>query len=105
MCFIPTSTVSILKWGKTFLNSNGRRNPTLAKSSGATSEKNLWTKLTTTFTATFIFGTYQGERLIQEETESLKMSYYTYPHLRALFLLTGLEIVEKYGSFEKTPLD
>ena len=62
-------------------------------------------KINQNFAATFIFRTYQGERLVQEETESLRMSYYTYPHLRALFLLTGLEIVEEYGSFERTPLD
>ena len=40
-----------------------------------------------------------------EETDKLKMSYYTYPRLRALFLHAGLEIVQEYGSFEKTPLD
>ena len=62
-------------------------------------------KVNQNFTVTFIFRTYQGEKLVQEETESLRMSYYTYPHLRALFLLTGLEIVEEYGSFERTPLD
>jgi ubiquinone/menaquinone biosynthesis C-methylase UbiE len=62
-------------------------------------------KINQNFTATFIFRTYQDERLVQEETELLRMSYYTYQHLRALFLLTGLEIVEEYGSFEKTPLD
>jgi SAM-dependent methyltransferase len=62
-------------------------------------------KINQNFTATFIFRTYQGEKLVQEETEPLRMSYYTYPHLRALFLLTGLEIVEEYGSFERTPLD
>ena len=33
------------------------------------------------------------------------MSYYTYPHLRALFVIVGLEPVEEYGSFAKTPLD
>jgi hypothetical protein len=58
-----------------------------------------------TFGATFFFRTYEGERLVQEETEPLKMTYYTYPHLRALFLLAGLEVVEQYGSFKKTPLD
>jgi hypothetical protein len=42
---------------------------------------------------------------VREETEPLKMSYYTYPHLRALFLLAGLEPVEEYGSFAKTRLD
>jgi SAM-dependent methyltransferase len=62
-------------------------------------------KINQNFTATFIFRTYQGERLIQEETEALRMSYYTYPHLRALFQLVGLEIVEEYGSFARTPLD
>jgi len=35
----------------------------------------------------------------------LKLSYYTYPYLRTLFLLAGLEPVEEYGSFAKTPLD
>jgi hypothetical protein len=33
------------------------------------------------------------------------MSWYTYPQLRALFLLAKLEIVEEYGSFARTPLD
>jgi SAM-dependent methyltransferase len=62
-------------------------------------------KVNQNFTATFIFRTYQGGRLASEETEPLKMSYYTYPHLQALFLLAGLEIVEEYGSFARTPLD
>ena len=62
-------------------------------------------KISQNFTATFIFRTYEGAKLIQEETESLKMSYYTYPHLRTLFLLTGLEILEEYSSFDKAPLD
>lgn len=62
-------------------------------------------KINQNFAMNFIFRTYEGERLIREETEFLKLSYYTYPHLRALFLLTGLEIVEEYGSFDKTPLD
>src|SRR6266404_2301393 len=105
MCFIPGSTVSLRKSAKRFLNWCGRPNLMEAKSSGAISGKNLWTKSTRTFTATFIFRTYQGQRLVQEETEPVRMSYYTYPHLRALFLLAGLEIVEEYGSFEKTPLN
>jgi hypothetical protein len=40
-----------------------------------------------------------------EEQETLSISYYTYPHLRALFLLAGLDVVAEYGSFAKTPLD
>jgi hypothetical protein len=44
-------------------------------------------------------------RLILEETEAFQLCYYTYPHLRALFQLAGLERVAEYGSFAKTPLD
>jgi SAM-dependent methyltransferase len=62
-------------------------------------------KVNQTFTATFIFRTYQEGKLIQEETDPVKLSYYTYPHLRALFLLAGLEIVEEYGSYARAPLD
>jgi hypothetical protein len=40
-----------------------------------------------------------------EETEAFKLSYFTYPHLRVLFLLAGLEPVAEYGSFAKAPLD
>ena len=58
-----------------------------------------------TFSATFLFRTYEGEKLISEEHEPLEMSYYTYPHMRALFFLAGLEVVEEYGSFANAPLD
>jgi SAM-dependent methyltransferase len=68
-------------------------------------KKHSFDKIHQTFAATFIFRTYRGNELIQEETEPLKMSYYTYPHLRALFLLAGLEPLEEYGSFAKAPLD
>jgi len=62
-------------------------------------------KVQQNFSATFIFRTYRDGNLVQEELEPLKMSYYTYPQLRALFLLAGLEVVEEYGSFAKAPLD
>jgi SAM-dependent methyltransferase len=62
-------------------------------------------KINQIFTATFFYRTYQGGKLVKEETDPLTMSYYTYPHLRALFLLAGLEPVKEYGSFERTPLD
>jgi SAM-dependent methyltransferase len=67
--------------------------------------KESFDKVRQTFSGTFIFRTYQSEALVREEIEPLKMSYYTYPHLRALFLLAGLEPVEEYGSFAKTRLD
>ena len=62
-------------------------------------------KVRQSFTATFIYRTYEHGVLVKEETAPLKMSYYTYPHLRALFLLAELEVVEEYGSFGKAPLD
>lgn len=62
-------------------------------------------KINQIFNFTFIFRTYQSGDLVLEETEAFKLCYYTYPHLRALFLLAGLESVAEYGSFAKTPLD
>lgn len=62
-------------------------------------------KINQSTSLTFFFRTYRGGKLIGEESEGLKMSYYTYPHLRALFLLAGLETVAEYGSFAKVPLD
>jgi SAM-dependent methyltransferase len=61
-------------------------------------------KIQQTFTGTFIFRTYDDGKLVLEETDPLKLCYYTYPHLQALFLLAGLEVVEEYGSFARTPL-
>jgi SAM-dependent methyltransferase len=67
--------------------------------------KESFDKINQSFSLTFIFRTYRGEVLVHEEHEGLKMTGYTYPHLRALFLLAGLEPVAEYGSFAKTPLD
>lgn len=62
-------------------------------------------KIRQTFTFTFVYRTYRNNQVIAEEREGLQLSYYTYPHLRALFLLAGLEPVAEYGSFARTPLD
>ncbi len=62
-------------------------------------------KINQTYSLTFIFRSYRKGQVVFEESDTLKMSYYTYPHLRALFLLSGLEPVAEYGSFAKTPLD
>jgi SAM-dependent methyltransferase len=67
--------------------------------------KDSFDKIHQTFTGTFVFRTYEGDKLVLEESDPLQMCYYTYPHLRALFLLTGFEPLEEYGSFAKTPLD
>lgn len=62
-------------------------------------------KIRQNYTLTFIFRTYRNRQLVLEEREELKMSYYTYPHLQALFLLAGLEPIAEYSSFDRTPLD
>jgi len=62
-------------------------------------------KIRQMFQFTFVFRTYEGDNLVREETEPFALSYYTYPHLRALFLLAGLEVMEEYGSFARAPLD
>jgi SAM-dependent methyltransferase len=67
--------------------------------------KNSVDKINQNFSFTFIFRTYQGDKLVREESEPFILSYYTYPHLKALFLLAGLESAVEYGSFAKTPLD
>jgi len=67
--------------------------------------KNSVDKIHQKFNFTFIFRTYEGDRLVREESEPFALSYYTYPHLQALFQLAGLEIVKEYGSFDKAPLD
>lgn len=54
---------------------------------------------------TFLYRTYDGEKIVREESERFALTYFTYPHLRALFLLADLEPVAEYGSFDKTPLD
>lgn len=33
------------------------------------------------------------------------MSYYTYPHMLALFRLAALEVVAEFGSFQGEPMD
>jgi len=67
--------------------------------------KDSYDKINQSFSLTFFFRTYRGGELVSEESEGLKMAGYTYPHLRALFLLAGLEPVAEYGSFAKAPLD
>jgi hypothetical protein len=62
-------------------------------------------KINQIFNFTFIYRTFKAGEIILEETENFNLSFFTYPHLRALFLLAGLEIIEEYGSFAKTPMD
>ncbi len=62
-------------------------------------------KINQVFGFTFIFRTYAAGKVVREELEPFRLSYYTYPHLQALFALAGLEPFAEYGSFAMTPLD
>jgi len=62
-------------------------------------------KIHQTGSSTLIYRIYEGGKLIQEETAPFQTSSYSYPHLRALFMLAGLEVVEEYGSFDRMLLD
>lgn len=67
--------------------------------------KDSYDKIRQNFTGTFLLRTYQGEKLVGEEAGPLKMTWYTYGQMEALFPQAGLEVVEEYGSFAKAPLD
>jgi SAM-dependent methyltransferase len=67
--------------------------------------KKSYDKIQQTFGGESVFRTYEDGKVVLEESDSLKMCYYTYQQLRALFLLAGLEPVEEYGSFAREPLD
>lgn len=56
------------------------------------------------FSGRFIFRLCEGDNVLSEEVQPLKMSFYTYPHLKALFCATGLEIVGEFGSFDRRPI-
>lgn len=103
--FFPNFTSLESKIGEEFLELEWAVNSAPGRIVRRFVRKESLDKVNQNFSLTFIFRTYDGGKLVQEETEPLKMSYYTYPQLRALFLLTGLEIVEEYGSFDKTPVD
>lgn len=62
-------------------------------------------KIRQEFSGTFIFRTFEGDRVVHEETAPLRMTWFLYPQLRALFLLAGLESIAEFGSFSKAPLD
>ena len=67
--------------------------------------KDSISKVNLSFTGAMIYRTYRNGELIFEEENELTMSFFTYPHMLALFKLSGLEIVNTYGSFDKRPLD
>ena len=56
------------------------------------------------FSGRFIFRLCEGDQVLSEEKQPLKMSFYTYPHLKLLFYAAGLESVEEFGSFDRKPI-
>ena len=56
------------------------------------------------FSGRFIFRLCEGDQVLSEEVQPLKMSAYTYPHLKLLFYAAGLESVEEFGSFDRRPI-
>jgi hypothetical protein len=57
-----------------------------------------------TFGGWFIFRTFRGEELLEEVEEPFEMGYYTYPQLELLFRVTGFEVIERFGNFDRQPL-
>jgi hypothetical protein len=60
-------------------------------------------KINQIFSFTFIYRTFRAGELILEETEAFQLSYFTYPHLRALFLLAGLGPLQNTARSRKLP--
>lgn len=67
--------------------------------------KDSFEKIHQNFSGTYLYRTFEGDRLVSEETAPLRMTWYFYTQLRELFLLTGLEVLEEYGTFDKEPLE
>jgi SAM-dependent methyltransferase len=103
--FYPKFEMLTAKMGEEVLEFEWSPGPNPAEVVRRYFSKDSVDKINQIFRFTFIYRTLRAGELILEETEEFKLSYFTYPHLRALFLLAGLEPVEEYGSFAKAPLD
>jgi SAM-dependent methyltransferase len=62
-------------------------------------------KINQKFSGVFIYRFFENDRMVREERAPLYLTWYTYPQVRALLLIAGLEAREEYGSFAKAPLD
>lgn len=61
-------------------------------------------KLHQFFEGEFIFCSYRGEQIINEERSALNMSFYTYPQVLLLLKSAGFKVKEEYGSYEREPI-
>ena len=103
--FYPKFDLITMKMGEEVLEFEWSPGPDSAEVVRRYFRKDSVDKIHQIFYFTFIYRTIRAGELILEETEAFRLSYFTYPHLRALFLLAGLEPVAEYGSFAKDPLD
>ena len=103
--FYPKFEVITAKLGEEVLEFEWSPSPDSSEVVRRYFRKDSVDKINQVFNFTFIYRTLRASDLILEETEAFQLSYFTYPHLRALFLLAGLEPVAEYGSFAKAPLD
>jgi len=61
-------------------------------------------KLNQLFSGRFLFRVFDGDTLVSEEREQIRLSYYTYPQFLLLFELCGFRVLEEYGSFAREPI-
>jgi SAM-dependent methyltransferase len=56
------------------------------------------------FEGEFIFRSYRGEELVNEERSALNMSFYTYPQILLLLKSAGFKVKEEFGSYDREPI-
>ena len=62
-------------------------------------------KIEQSYEGRFIYQIFAGKDCLKEEIKSIKMAFYTVPHLKLLLRLAGLQLLKSYGTFAKRPLD
>jgi len=67
--------------------------------------KDSFDKIEQSFEGRFIYRTFDEGACIKEESTPLKMSCYTVPHIQLLLDASGLQAIETFGTFGRTPLD
>ena len=66
--------------------------------------RNSVDKLNQVIEGEFIFRSFRGEELVQDDRSGLRMSYYMYPQVLLLLKSAGFKIREEYGSYDREPI-